>query len=75
MGVRAKHGIAALLCVMMVAAVGCILYADTEEATPAEPKVAVSPESAACVACHGAVGNPGLVKQWEVSPHAAHGVG
>jgi len=37
-------------------------------------KVALSKESKACLDCHGSM-NPGIVKPWEESRHAAKGVG
>ena len=81
MSLKAKQAVIALLSVTIVAVLFYVIYSEKEHRLD-EHRVIVKADSAGCVRCHGYKGeeggpgrDPGVVKHWEASVHAAQGVG
>jgi len=81
MSLNAKQFIIAIVSLAIVIVLGYVIYTE-KELKSGQRKIIVKSDSKACVRCHGyedeqgAPGSdPGVVRQWESSVHAAQGVG
>lgn len=81
MSLNAKQVIIAVLSAAIVVVLAYVIYTEKEHRLT-EHRVIVKADSAGCIRCHGyddgksgAGRDPGIVKHWEASVHAAQGVG
>ena len=81
MSLKVKQAIIAILSVAIVVVLSYVIYSEKEHRLE-EKRIIVKSDSAGCVRCHGYEGkeggpgcDPGIVKHWEASVHAAQGVG
>lgn len=81
MSLKVKQVIIAILSMAIVVVLSYVIYSEKEHRLE-EKRIIVKSESTGCVRCHGYEGkeggpgcDPGIVKHWEASVHAAQGVG
>ena len=81
MGLKTKQAIIGVLSIAIVVVLAYVIYSEKEHRLE-EHRIIVKADSAGCVRCHGYKTDeggpgrdPGIVKHWEASVHAAQGVG